>query len=138
MRRLLMIVIAGILLAIPASASPSPDVEALETLIAESAETATEHAALGRYYRSRAALARANAEEQERMGRSFLYVGGNAAHQRYQNARRAEIANALRDQAYAFEARALVHETAAREAGPGHAKGIQIGSGDDRSGTAEQ
>ncbi|MBK7951959.1 MAG: hypothetical protein IPK00_25190 [Deltaproteobacteria bacterium] len=89
MRRLLMTALAGILLAAPASASPSPDTEALETLIAESAETATEHAALGRYYRSRAALARANADQQERMGRSFLYVSGNAGQQRHQQTRRA-------------------------------------------------
>ena len=138
MRRLLMTALAGILLATPASASPSPDLEALEALIAESAVTATDHAALGRYYRSRAALARANAEEQERMGRSFLYVAGNAGHQRYQQTRRAEIAGALREKAYAFEARALAHETAAREAGSGDANGIQIGSGEGGSVTEAQ
>lgn len=135
MRRLLMTALAGILLATPASASSTPDMEALETLIAESADTATEHAALARYFRSRAALARANAEEQERMGRSFLYVSGNAGHQRHQRARRAEVANVLREQAVALEARALAHETAAREAAPGEPAGTPIGSLENRSTT---
>ncbi len=135
MRRLLMTALAGILLATPASASPSPDVEALETLIAESAETPTEHAALGRYYRSRAALARANADEQERKGRSFLYVQGNAGQQRVQQARRSEIANALREQANAFEARAAAHEVAAREARPADGLGVEIGAGEERPAT---
>lgn len=116
MRRFLTTLIAGILIAVPASASPAPDLSALETLIAESAETPADHAALGRYYRSRAALARANADEQERMGRSFLYVQGNAGHQRFQRERRAGIASALREQAVAYETRAVAHETAARGA----------------------
>lgn len=135
MRRLLIPVLTGILLAAPAMASPSPEAEALEALIAESAETPTEHAALGRYYRSRAALARANAEEQERMGRSFLYGSGNAGQQRFQQARRAELAHALREQAYAFEARAAAHETAAREAGPAADRAVQIGAGEEEPAT---
>lgn len=135
MRRLLMTALAGILLAAPAGASPSPETEALEALVAESAETPTEHAALGRYYRSRATLARTHADEQERMGRSFLYVNGNAGQQRFQRARRAELANALREQAVAYEARAAAHETAAREAGPAANRSIQIGAGEEESAT---
>ncbi|MFO0687890.1 MAG: hypothetical protein U0900_04240 [Myxococcota bacterium] len=136
MRRLLTTVIAGILLAVPASADTTPEMQALETLISESAETPSEHAALARYYRSRAELARSNADQQDRMSRSILYVAGNAAHQRFQKAHRTELASQLREQAYAFEARAAAHETAARTADSQPAKGIEVGAAADPSVTA--
>ena len=132
MRRFFLIMLAGIALATPAAANPSPELSALETLIAESAETPAQHVALGRYYRSRAALARSGAEEQERMGRSPLYVHGNAGHQRFQRERRAEMAEALREQASAFEERAAAHETAARMAATedGVGEGVEDATGD--------
>ncbi len=120
MRRFVLIVSAVVFFILPsaslAGASATP--QTLEQLLVQSAVDAQEHSALASHFRSKAALARAEAEREEKMGRSILYTPGNAGMQRYYQARRAEKAQRHLASAENFEARARLHETeAARLAG---------------------
>lgn len=120
MRRLVLIVTTAVSIALPgaalADARPTP--QKLEQLLIGSAVGAQEHAALASHFRSKAAMARADAERAEEMGRSILYTHGNAGMQRYLKARRTETAERHLASAESFEAQAERHEAeAARIAG---------------------
>lgn len=120
MRRFVLIVsaVALFILPTPSVAEASATPLTLEQLLIRSAVDAQEHAALASHFRSKAALARAEAERHKEMGRSILYTPGNAGMQRYFQARRAVVAERHLASAESFEAQARLHETeAARLAG---------------------
>ena len=120
MRRLVLIVATVVFIALPGSAlaDVKPATQSLEQLLIRAAIGAQEHAALASHFRSKAAMARADAEREEKMGRSILYTHGNAGMQRHLKARRTQTAERLLASAESFEAQAERHAAeAARIAG---------------------
>ncbi len=120
MRRLVLIVSAALFIILPGSAfaEAKPATQNLEQLLIRSAVGAQEHAALASHFRSKAAMARADAEREKKMGRSILYTHGNAGMQRYLKERRSEKAQRHLASAESFEAQAERHAAeAARIAG---------------------
>lgn len=125
MRRLVLIVSTVLFMALPGSAlaDAKPATQNLEQLLIRSAVGAQEHAALANHFRSKAAMARADAERQAQMGRSILYTHGNAGMQRYLKARRAETAERHLASAESFEAQAERHAAEAERIAGGSGDG---------------
>lgn len=111
MRRLVLIVSTVLIMTLPGSAlaDVKPATQSLEQLLIRSAIGAQEHALLASHFRSKAEMARADAEREEKMGRSILYTHGNAGMQRHLKARRAATAERHLASAESFEAQAERH-----------------------------
>lgn len=86
----------------------------LEELLVESAETAADHAALANHYRAKAEEARAEADQHERMGRS--YMQGKTVERMKMQSHCKKISEGLRTQAAEFDALAAMHEAEAAKA----------------------
>lgn len=113
-RRLCALMVIMIVFGFPGLATAGTQLDQLEQLMIESADGPVQHAALARYFRARAELARAEAKEIEKRGRSFLYVQGNAGAQRFHRERSRAQARERLQAADQFENRALAHERAAQ------------------------
>ena len=115
MRRFSLIVSAGLVFSLPtaalAGASETP--WTLEQMLVRMADDSEQHAALASHFRSKAALARGEAEREVQRGRSALYTHGNAGMQRFLQARRAASAERLIASAESYDAQARLHEDAA-------------------------
>jgi len=114
-RRSVATFLMGLSLAVPGLASAEGARQPIELLLIQMAESADQHATLGRYFRSKATVARAEADRIEARGRNPLYLRGNAANQRYERARSAKLALALTTDAERYDALALVHEEEAQK-----------------------
>lgn len=115
MRTLLATTLLGILMAMPAAARSSSDAAALERAVIESAEGSGQHEALAHFYRSKASIARADADRLEVRARSPLYQWGNAGQRRYLRAQNLEKAAKLRAEVERHEAQARIHDANAAE-----------------------
>lgn len=115
-RRFALMLVTALAFGVPAWAAAGERLERIEQVLVESAEGPAQHAALARHFRSRAELARVEADELTKRGRSALYAYGNAGMQRFQRERHAALARERLKAAEDYETRARVHE---REAGEG-------------------
>lgn len=115
MRRFVLTVFVGLSFALlnASLAEANATAQSLEQLLIRSAVDAQEHSALASHFRSKAALARAEAEREDKMSRSGVFTPGNAGMQRYHRARRAEKIERHLASAESFEAQARLHEVEA-------------------------
>jgi hypothetical protein len=106
--------LAGMTVFAPGLVSAEEPAPSIESLVVEMAHTPAEHEALAKYYRAKAADARAEASRHEAMGSSY---GTGKMTQRAQMekhcAKIAELDNAMADQ---YDALAKAHEEAAKQA----------------------
>jgi len=110
---LLVTALLGVLSAAPVAASGVGSAAALERAVIESAEGSGQHEALAHFYRSKAEIARAEADRLELRARSPLYQWGNAGQRRHLRAERLEEAARLRAEVERHEAQARLHEASA-------------------------
>ena len=115
-RRLAATALLGALFALPVSADDTREVEALERLFVEFAESPSQHAALARHFRSKAEMARAEAAQHERLARGARLHHGKPTEQQFMRKRYRRIAERLLAEAAEYDARAELPLAEARKA----------------------
>ena len=113
MRAIATALILGALAFSPAVAAAGDDTTALEQLVIDSAHTPADHTALAKYYRAKAASARADATSHESMARS--YGGTKMAAKDQMQAHCQKISQQEKATADEYEALAKLHEDEAKK-----------------------
>ena len=114
MRTLATALILGTLAFSPSFAAAGDDASALEQLAIDSAHTSADHAALAKYYRAKAASARANAATHESMARS--YTGTKMAMKEQMQGHCQKISQQEKATAEEYDALAKLHDDEAKKA----------------------
>jgi uncharacterized membrane protein len=105
--------ILGTLAFSPMLAAAGDDAAPLEQLAIDSAHTSADHAALAKYYRSKAAAARAEAASHESMARS--YTGTKMAAKEQMQAHCQKISQQEKATADEYDALAKLHDDEAKK-----------------------
>ena len=103
----------ALLAGIPAVAFATDSEHSLEQVLVESATDSADHAALARYYRAKAAEARAEAERHEKLGKSYLE--GKVTQKMQMQKHCKKIAEILEAQAAEYDALANLHDADAKK-----------------------
>jgi hypothetical protein len=105
--------VLGMLAFSPSLAAAGDDASALEQLAIDSANTPADHAALAKYYRAKAASARANAASHESMASS--YTGSKMAMKEQMQGHCQKIAQQEKATAEEYDALAKLHDDQAKK-----------------------
>lgn len=105
-------ILVALLFATSGPAFASEDEHSLEQLVVEMADTPEQHAALAEHYRSKAAAARSEMQQHQRMGKS--YMRGKMTERNAMKRHCQKIADEQESLAAEYEALAKLHEKEAK------------------------